>query len=215
MKTITLAAPKGGSGKTTATLLLAVHAHHQKYQVAIFDMNADQGNIEQWRVSRGGTPGPVIVEVEKLNRDAQVLAREGYDILYIDSPPGIDNTAIVEACVAISDAVIIPARPSILDIGTMDTIVEICREHRKPLAFLLCDVTPQWKGLNNSAVAALAELGPVLCARITHKLGYVNALTEGKTGPEIDSNLEAEVAAVWTDVQRLVGITPKKGRRNV
>src|ERR1700680_1820941 len=126
MKTITIAAPKGGSGKTTATLLLAVHSHRLKRRVAIFDMNADQGNLKQWSVSRGDLSGPDIIEVENLTKDVQVLEREGYDLLFIDTPPGIDEAAIVKASIAVSNAVIIPVRPSILDIGTMDTIVEIC-----------------------------------------------------------------------------------------
>jgi len=222
MKTIAVAAPKGGSGKTTITLLLAVQAYRLGQGVAIFDMNAEQGNIGQWQVSREGHPGPDIVEVEHLARDVKVLAHAGYDWLLIDTPPGLDAEAIVEASVAISDAVVVPVRPSILDIGTMDAIVGICQQYRKPFAFVLCDVTAQWKSLNTTAAAALAQMGPVLSARVSHKLAYVNALTKGRTGPEVDSDLGAEAATLWTEVQELAGVTgiqqlaslAKKGRRN-
>src|SRR6516165_10272856 len=145
MQTITVCALKGGSGKTTAVLLLAVHAHHLGKRAAVIDMNADQGNIRQWQISRGKLPGPEIIAVETLTRDIKLLEHEGFDYTFIDTPPGIDDSAIVESSVAASQAVLVPVRPSVLDLGTVDSIVEICNEHRKPFAFLLCDVTTQWK----------------------------------------------------------------------
>jgi chromosome partitioning protein len=215
MKTITTAAPKGGSGKTTVTLLLAVHAHQNKQRVAIFDMNADQGNIAQWYVSRGSRSAPDLIEVENLTRDVRVLENEGYDWLFINTPPGIDEAAIVEASVAVSDAVLVPVRPSIFDIGTMETLVEICEEHRKRFAFVLCDVTPAWKALNSTAAKELATMGgSVLSARVPHRLAYVNALTRGRTGPEIDKDLADEVSALWAEVEQLVSVPVKKGRRH-
>jgi chromosome partitioning protein len=212
MQTITVCALKGGSGKTTAVLLLAVHAHHLGKRAAVIDMNADQGNIRQWQISRGKLPGPEIIAVETLTRDIKLLEHEGFDYTFIDTPPGIDDSAIVESSVAASQAVLVPVRPSVLDLGTVDSIVEICNEHRKPFAFLLCDVTTQWKSLNDTAEKALAEIGPVLAARIPHRMAYVNALTVGKTGPEIDKSLQSEVAAVWKEVNRFAA---KRERRHV
>jgi chromosome partitioning protein len=222
MKTITIGGPKGGCGKTTTTLLLAVHACKAEQRVALFDMNADQGNIAQWSAARADLFGPDIIEVENLAEDVQILAQDGkHDLLVIDTPPVIDEAAIVEAAVAICDAVVIPVRPSILDIGAMPAMAEICAEHRKPFAFLLCDVTTSWTALNARSVAALTEIGPVMAARISHRMQYVNALTIGRTGPEIDKDLEHEVAALWSEISRLAGIKAaagptgaKKGRRH-
>jgi chromosome partitioning protein len=222
MKTITIGGPKGGCGKTTTTLLLAVHACKAHQRVALFDMNADQGNIDQWAAARGDLFGPDIIEVKDLAEDVQILAADGkHDLLLIDTPPVIDEAAIVEASVAACDAVVIPVRPSILDIGAMPAMAEICAEHKKPFAFLLCDVTTAWGALNAKAVAALTKIGPVMASRISHRMQYVNALTIGQTGPELDKELEHEVAALWSEVSRLAGIaepagapTVKKGRRH-
>jgi chromosome partitioning protein len=134
----------------------------------------------------------------------------------------IDEAAIVEAAVAICDAVVIPVRPSILDIGAMPAMAEICKEYKKPFAFLLCDVTTAWAALNAKAVAALAKIGTVMGSRISHRMQYVNALTIGRTGPELDKELEHEVAALWSEVSRIAGITEptgaptatKRGRRH-
>jgi chromosome partitioning protein len=110
--------------------------------VVLFDMNADQGNIDQRSAARDDLFGPDIIEVKNLAEDVQILAADGkLDLLLIDTPPVIDEAAIVEASVAACDAVVIPVRPSILDIGAMPAMAEICTEHKKPFAFLLCDVT--------------------------------------------------------------------------
>jgi len=188
-------------------------------------MNADQGNIQQWVAVRGELFGPAIIEVENLTKDVQVLADGGeYDLLLIDTPPVIDEASIVEAAVAVSDAVVIPVRPSILDVGAMPAMAEICAEHRKPFSFLLCDVTTSWTALNARSVAALTELGPVMAARISHRMQYVNALTIGRTGPELAKEFEHEVSALWSEVCRLADIKTapdgavspgsKKGRRH-
>ena len=228
MKTITIGGPKGGCGKTTTTLLLTVHACMLDQRVALIDMNADQGNIAQWAAARGDMFGPDIIEVENLADDVQALAHDGkHDLLIIDTPPVIDEAAIVEAAVAVCDAVVVPVRPSILDIGAMPAMAEICTEQRKPFAFLLCDVTTSWTAINAKSVAALTNIGPVMAARISHRMQYVNALTIGRTGPEIDKDLVHEVTALWSEVSRLAGIkvsTPtdikaspvaaRKGRRH-
>jgi cellulose biosynthesis protein BcsQ len=213
MMTLTVAAPKGGSGKTTVALLLAVHGHAQhKGRVALFDLNADQANVAQWRVLRRERAGPAIIEVENLVEDVKALAHSGrFDLLVIDTPPSIDDGALVEAAVAVSDAVLIPARPSILDVGAMPAIVEMCQQRRKPHAFVLCDATASWGALNTKAEAALKEMAPVLASRLTHRLAYVNALTAGKVGSEMDSTCKAEAAALWGDTMELFA---QKGRRH-
>jgi chromosome partitioning protein len=232
MRTVAVCAPKGGSGKTTTTLLLAVHAANtHRMRVGIIDLNADQPSIANWLASRSAqkdlfTP-ELLEEIEDLVQDVKALAISGtYDLILIDTPPVIDDTAVIEGAVAVADAVLIPCRPSALDVGTMDAMVEICREHRKPFAFLLSDVTENWRGVNNAALEALTDMGGrsgrVMAARVTHKIAHVNAMTIGKTGPEIDPKLGPEIRTLWSEVAQLAGIeTPeesgpsKKGRRRV
>jgi chromosome partitioning protein len=200
-------------------------------RVGIVDMNADQPSIANWLASRSAqkelfTP-ELIDEIEDLVQDVKALAfAKQYHLLLIDTPPVIDDTAIVDGAVVVADAVVIPCRPSALDVGTMDAMdamdamVEICKEHRKPFSFVLCDVTETWRAVNNSALEALADIGPVMAARITHKVAHVNAMTIGKTGPEIDDKLRPEMRTLWAEVARLASIeTPeeidpsRKGRR--
>ena len=54
MRTIVLAAPKGGVGKTTLTLSLACHvATLRQQQVALLDFDHSQGSLASWWRRRG------------------------------------------------------------------------------------------------------------------------------------------------------------------
>jgi chromosome partitioning protein len=216
MKTISIAAPKGGSGKSTATSVLAARAVQDGERVAMFDLNADQASLTQWWVSRGEPDNPQLFEVDNLSGDINSVQRDGYDWLFIDTPPlDID---LIENVVIKSDAVLIPVRASIFDIGAIQPIVEICQERQKPFAFLLSavDSRAQFRKLNETAAQALLRHGPICAARLTYRLAYVNALTAGKAGFEIDPDLQAEVDALWTEVKRIAFSTaPLSIRRRV
>ena len=204
MRVVTIAAPKGGSSKTTTTTLLAVRASRESAGVAMLDLNADQANLAQWWFSRGRPTNPRLEsEVTNITMDVAALRKSGtVEWLFIDTPP-LDMD-IIENAVAVSDAVVVPVKTSVFDIGAIDSVVEICRLHRKPFSFLLSAADTRFKALNTSALAALVTEGPVFGTRISYRLPYINALTVGKVGPEIDKTLWPEADALWSEVKALV-----------
>jgi Mrp family chromosome partitioning ATPase len=58
MKTVTIASAKGGSGKSTITSALAVRTSQETLQVAMMDLNFDQGSLTQWWIVRGQPMAP-------------------------------------------------------------------------------------------------------------------------------------------------------------
>ena len=202
MKVITIAAPKGGCGKSTIASALAIRASIDSLRVALLDLNVDQGTLTNWWTTRGEPLNPrCFSDVENIKEDVEVLRLDGWEWLFVDTPPV--ELDIIEMSVIVSDAVIIPVKASIFDIGSIDPIVEMCRERRKPFAFVMSDVDSRFKGLNTSAISALVKHGHVLGTRISHRLAYVNAVTVGKTGPEIDKSLNVEIDGLWDEVKRL------------
>jgi chromosome partitioning protein len=202
VKVVTIAAPKGGSTKTGTTCLLAVRAMQDGKNVVMVDVNSDQANLTQWWVSRGQPFNPYLAQVEHITRDVQALrASNKYGWCFLDTPP-LDMD-VIENCVVVADAVVVPVRTSVFDVGSVDAIVEMCRDHHKPFSFLLSAVDIRFKALTASAVAAIVDKGPVFGTRISYRLPYINALTAGKTGPEIDKGLQPEADALWIEVKKL------------
>jgi hypothetical protein len=82
----------------------------------------------------------------------------------------------------------------------------MCGQHRKPFAFVLSAVDVKLRGLTATAVATLSKQRGVLDAGTSDGLAYINAVTIGKSGPEIDPDLRPEIDALWIEVKRLAGV---------
>jgi chromosome partitioning protein len=206
MNVVTIAAAKGGATKTTVTALLAVRATKGSKRVAMFDLNGDQGDLTQWYALRSKPRGKRIflrlIPVEKVSQDIEVCRAEGFDWVFIDTPPS--ELDLIDNAILKSDAVVIPVRPSIFDIQSVTPIVEICRVRNRPFSFLLSAVDTKMPKLTESAMSALVNDGQIFATRIRYLQAYITSVAQGKTGPEVDKNLETEVDNLWGELQRLV-----------
>jgi chromosome partitioning protein len=202
MKTIAIAASKGGAGKSTITSALAVEASRESMKVSMIDLNADQGNLTQWWLSRGEPMVPMLAgAIENIPDDVRQLAVDGFDWCFIDTPPVDMN--LIEASVQVADAVIIPVRTSIFDATSIDPVVDMCRKHRTPFAFVLSAVDSRFKKLTAQTVSYISKRGPLLANQVSYRQQYIQALTAGKSGPEIEKDLHPEISGLWAEVKRL------------
>ena len=109
MEVIAVIAQKGGTGKTTLAISLAVAAQRAGRTAAIVDLDP-QATASNWG-DRREADSPAIVSAQPA-RLAQVLkaAEEGgADLVVIDTPPRAERAAM-EAAKA-SDLVLVPCRP--------------------------------------------------------------------------------------------------------
>lgn len=201
MKTIAVAAAKGGSGKSTIASALAARASKESLRVAMMDLNPDQGNLTQWWLLRGQPMNPrLITNTENIPEDVAVLKAAKFDWLILDSPPV--EMDLIEQAVAVSDFVLIPIRTSLFDVSAIDAVVALCKSHGKAFAFVLSAVNSKFKKLTDQTVAALVKEGRLLAARVSYRKPYIEALIAGKTGPEICKDLAPEIDALWAEVKR-------------
>jgi chromosome partitioning protein len=202
MRTISICATKGGTGKSTLCTALAVHVHGLGKQVAIIDLDAGQGSTTGWarERARAKIAGPEFIKVRSLRADLRRLAAKGTDFVFIDSPPTLDDEGRVENAVEAADYVLSPCRPSILDLGAAETINNLAIG--SPLAFVLVDVTTgkAWDDVNEAVAKSLAKLSKVFKQTLSHRVSYVDALSEGKTGSEVDKTAAKEVTALWGEI---------------
>lgn len=200
LRIITLAATKGGVGKTTLTAALAVKAASEKKRVAIIDADAQQ-SVAFWYELRGEPDNPKLFDVPCTAESVGLIAAEGFDWVLVDTPPALMDQ-IAEA-VHISDFVLIPVRPSAIDLDAVQAMVEICQDQEKPFAFVLNQVEVGWK-LTTTAAEVLADYGPVLGAQVAYRRAYISAMGGGKTGPEVERGdaCSTEIDALWAAVKR-------------
>ncbi|WP_425045149.1 ParA family partition ATPase [Primorskyibacter sp. S87] len=195
---ITIAQQKGGAGKTTLAVNLAVAFSKAGKSVALMDTDP-QGSAGRWfmaRIDRLGEPDiefstasawGVGYEVRKLS--------EANDIVIIDTPPKADSD--LRPALREADLVLVPVATSHLDLWAVEAVLHLAdREHRpamlvmtraRPGTRLAADVLEQAGQLD----AALAE------TPMANRVVYAETLGQGKAA------LEAPKGPAHDEVQKL------------
>jgi chromosome partitioning protein len=204
LRVITLANTKGGVGKTTLSSALAVRAAEESKRVALLDLDP-QESLASWWTRRGRTKNPKLFEMDAAAEAIELLMSEGWQWVFIDTGPA--RIDLIEPGIAVADLVLIPTRPSALDIEQAAICVELCETHGKPHAFVF-NHAPAGTKLTKSSIQFLRQNGStVLDTAITFRQAYMAATTVGKSGPEVEKGGAArkEIDAVWTSVLQLLG----------
>jgi chromosome partitioning protein len=205
---ITLASSKGGAGKTTITELLAVRALKDGKRVTLVDLDPQQ-SLSMWLSRRRGEPPFKLINDVPAGRVADTirdLRRSGVGLVLIDTPPALTET--IEDAIAVADFVLIPAKPTSHDVVAISPVVDWCKRHDRPFAFVLSEADQEWR-ITTSARKTLSTLGDVVATAISRRVSYASAPTNGRTAPETDDKKQAaaakeEVDALWVDVMKLV-----------
>jgi cellulose biosynthesis protein BcsQ len=207
MKVFTIAGPKGGCGKSTITLALAVRAAAEPGKVAMVDLNEDQGTLTEWWTLRGRPVMPYLYDAEgTLDELVDGLRADAWTYTFIDGPPYEQD--LIEMSVLVADAVLIPVKLAYFDTSAIDSIVGMCQRRKKPYAFVINEFDDRKMFANANAVplAMLEGRGQILNTRIAyhpkHRVGQI----DGKTGAELDKTLAKEVDSLWTEAKKLAGI---------
>ncbi len=120
---ITVAQQKGGVGKSTLAIHLAVAFAKRGLSTMLFDTDP-QGTVSHWHAKRKADDiGLIATSGWRLTRDL-TMAREANDIIIIDTPPHAEMDIKVSTRAA--DMVLVPLQPSPADVWavreTMNTI---------------------------------------------------------------------------------------------
>ena len=135
MHVVALATQKGGTGKSSLAVSLAVAALEQGVKVIVMDMDP-QGTAMNW-YERRKAPLPQVASVEP-GRLPAVLAKlwaQGCELVFIDTA-GVDIPSAT-ACLQAADLCLIPARPSIADIEATKPTVRSLTKLGRGFAFVL------------------------------------------------------------------------------
>ena len=197
MLTIAVVSQKGGVGKTTLAINLAVTAELTGAPALIVDLDP-QASATAWADSREAeTPVVVSAQVAQL-AEALTTAREHAAALcLIDTSPHAESPALAAARAA--DMVLVPCRASILDLRAVTGSHTIALLAGTPAAAVLCGV-PARGTLAGEAQAALEAHGlPVAPVRIGHRAAFVHAATAGQGVHEYEPRGKAmrEIARLY------------------
>ena len=209
MPVVAIINQKGGTGKTTlATNLAWVLA--EKGDVLLLDADP-QASAQNWAAADGTAPSTLdIREIGKGDLIRMVRSiTAGYDWVIIDGPPGITKTSA--DAVRVADVVLIPAKPSPLDVWAASDIVAAVLARQKtakgvPKAAFVITMSQPRTRLGQQIDASLNEMGiPVLQARTTQRVAYPNAINEGNSVVVgRDQTARNEILAIKGELEGLI-----------
>jgi chromosome partitioning protein len=205
MKTVAILSQKGGSGKTTLSLHLAVAAHQAGQISVVIDLDP-QASAAGWKDSRKDEiPVVISVPASRLPQALQAAESGGADIAFLDTAPHSGEVALAAAEAA--DLILIPCRPGILDLRAIGSTVRIAKLAGKPAFVVLNTVPPRAPNVLADARAAVAihgvEVAPVA---LQQRAAYTHSLTAGQTAQEYEKDGKAgeEIAALYAWLKQTI-----------
>jgi chromosome partitioning protein len=153
MRTIVLATQKGGSGKSTLTIGLALAAQQAGHNVRLIDTDP-QATLSNWQCRRG-LAEPLVETIyiaDDLDKRLLALERGGVTLTIVDTASGMSKATV--AAIRYADLCLVPARPCIADIEATKPTLHVVRGYNKPFAFIL-NQTPIRGQRSNVASSAL------------------------------------------------------------
>lgn len=195
--------PKGGTGKTTIAVHLAVASHRAGYPTTLLDTDP-QGTALDWRRrTPDGYDGPAVQHVpagEKITP-----AAEGADVVILDSPARLDERT--GAVLSVSDVALVPVRPSGLDLWGTAEFLKVLEGHTAAgvTAAFVASQKDVRTTLSDELERELAESGLPLLDGLTSRVAYPRSMSEGQTVLDgYDQTAAKEVRVLFEDAGDLL-----------
>ena len=210
MKTLAVASQKGGAGKTTVALHLAVALTHPRagqnpLRCLIADLDP-QCSAWRWghmRTQKAGRALEVLAaQAAQLAVMQASAARHGCDLLILDTAPQGEQP--LRAAVQAADLALVPVRPSLLDLRTLHATLDICQARPTPTGLVLNAVqagtvlaTEAREALETVARSCGISLAPELGQRTAYARALRAAQGVTEFEPRGRAAVEMATRAAW------------------
>lgn len=144
---------KGGVGKTTTAVALAVAADRRGLDARVLDADP-QGSASLWAAMAAGDGDPLPVAVDPANVVTLGALADGGGVTVVDCPPA---GAVVDAALAAADAVVVPTAPAAADLQQTWLTIAAVEAAGKPYAVLLTQARPHTMSLAGAVEALEAR----------------------------------------------------------
>ena len=198
---LALLSQKGGSGKTTLASHLAVALGRDR-RVVLVDTDPQRSAAAWARTREADRPELIETEAGEIGPTVRGIRATGADLIIIDSMPSVasDVTSIARQ----ANLVLIPCRPSILDLRAVGGTVALVKQQARVEAVIVLNAVASRRGAGEATATrqarqALAQYGlPVAPTTIGYRVDLAHALAWGLSVEEFapQSKAAAEVRAL-------------------
>lgn len=219
MRIVTVGNLKGGTGKTTLVVNLAAAAEGRSIRTVVIDLDPQQ-SAGKWSDQRpkdsAGIDRPAVLSgqanrLEPVLREAEAL---GAELVVIDT--AAHEPAILKPAIERASVVLIPSRPTGMELQHIMETATLVAEQRKPVAVVLNAVPARAHELDEARCFVTKKGIPLAPLFISDLRGYARAVTaaQGVTEQEPGGKAASEITALldWI-IEHLKIPTSKKARK--
>lgn len=206
MKTLSILSRKGGTGKTTIAIHLAVIAEQAGLTTVLIDLDP-QASAIGW-LKRREDESPIVVSAHSSQLPDLLKKAEdnGVDLAIIDTAAHAETSALAAA--RVSTLSLIPCRPASLDLLAIGATVDVVKLAKVP-AYVVLNGTPARGTLSDEARRAVETYDvPCVPCSLGQRMAFVHALTDGLTVQESEprSKASSEVQSLYKYIANEMGI---------
>lgn len=202
MRVLAIAGQKGGAGKTTLAVHMAVAAQAAGLRVGLIDADP-QGSAAAWASARSPeaprlTVAPLVGA--EVRRGVEAARGDGFDLVLVDTPP--HATASTASALPGADLILLPVRPSVLDLAALPAALALVDAAKAP-AMLVLSAVPSRCSEEPEVRRALERAGRSVAATAIHdRADFRRALAHGRAVAETAPKSQAarEIRALWREV---------------
>lgn len=183
---LAMASLKGGTGKTTVGLNLAVTAEEAGLRTVVVDVDPQQASAK-WgdlRAMTGRAPMVISAMAARLPQALSSAEQLGAKLIVIDTAAHAEG--ILVSTIDAADLVLIPCRPTIVDLQYLATTIQLTQLRRKNAAVVLNAV--QTRTIDRcQAEGAISDMGLNLVpVSVSNLVAYARAITAGQGVTEFE-----------------------------
>ena len=191
MQIVAVVSQKGGVGKTTLAIHLATLFSRAGKNTVLLDLDP-QASASGWSDRRKeDIPVVISTHAKRLQSELDRIAQNDGEIVFIDTAPHSDPIAL--EAMRHANLVLIPTRPSILDIDAIVSTLQLAKLAEK-IALVVLNACPARGQDPIEATTAITDLGvEVSHSSLTQRIGFARSLLYGKTVLEMEPTGKASI----------------------
>ena len=206
MKTLAVLSRKGGTGKTTLAIHLAVAAERAGHTTILIDLDP-QASAAKWNDHReGDTPFVVTAPPSRLPEVLNRAKEGGATLAILDTAPHTETAALDAASVA--QMALIPCKPALIDLHAITSTINVVRLANVPARIVFNAVPARGDRAEQAREAVKPFDVPCAPCNVGDRVAFMDAYNAGLTAQEYEPRGKAsrEIRELYTYISAEMGV---------